>query len=146
MPQSLSPYLTVNGARRAIDFYVAAFGAEEVFALVDPSDGRIGHAELKFGTTTVMLSDEYPDFGAIAPETIGGSPVKMYIHVDDVDAVFPKAIALGAVEIRAVKDQFFGERSGLLLDPFGHSWFVATAKEKVSPLEMQKRWDQGMEG
>jgi PhnB protein len=146
MPQSLSPYLTVNGARRAIDFYVAAFGAEEVFALVDPSDGRIGHAEVKFGSTTVMLSDEYPDFGAIGPETIGGSPVKMHIYVDDVDAVFPKAIALGAVEVRAVKDQFFGDRSGLLLDPFGHSWFVATAKEKVSPLEMQKRWDEGMEG
>lgn len=143
--ECLSPYMTVKGARAAIDFYVAAFHAEEVFALVDPSDGRIGHAEVKFGATTIMLSDEYPDFGAIGPESVGGSPVKLHVYVDDVDAVFPAAIALGAVEVRAVKDQFFGDRSGMLLDPFGHTWIIATAKEKVSPLEMQARWNDGME-
>jgi PhnB protein len=144
MSHSLSPYLTVKGARAAINFYVAALGAEEMFALVDPSDGRIGHAELKFGTTTIMLSDEYPDFGAIAPETIGGSPVKLHIYVDNVDALFAKAIALGGIEVRPVKDQFFGDRSGMLLDPFGHTWMIATLKEKVSPQDMQKRWNDGM--
>jgi PhnB protein len=146
MPNSLSPYITVKNARAAIDFYVAAFGAEELYALVDPADGRIGHGEIRFGTTVVMISDEYPDFGAISPESLGGSPVKLYIDVDDVDTLFPKAIALGATELRPVKDQFFGDRSGMLIDPFGHSWFIATKSEAVSPEEMQRRWNAGMEG
>lgn len=146
MPISLTPYLTISNARAAIDFYVAAFGAEEMFALVDPADGRIGHAEVRFGTTTIFISDEYPDFGAIGPETLGGSPVRMHIYVEDVDTLFPKAIALGATELRPVKDQFHGDRSGMLLDPFGHSWFVATFKNKILPEEMQKRWNAGLEG
>ena len=146
MPISLTPYLTISNARAAIDFYVAAFGAEEMFALLDPADGRIGHAEVRFGTTTIFISDEYPDFGAISPETLGGSPVRMHIYVEDVDTLFPKAIALGATELRPVKDQFHGDRSGMLLDPFGHSWFVATFKNKILPEEMQKRWNAGLEG
>ena len=146
MPISLTPYLTISNARAAIDFYVAAFGAEEMFALLDPADGRIGHAEVRFGTTTIFISDEYPDFGAIGPETLGGSPVRMHIYVEDVDTLFPKAIALGATELRPVKDQFHGDRSGMLLDPFGHSWFVATSKDKILPEEMQKRWNAGLEG
>lgn len=143
---SLSPYITVQDAKSAIAFYVAAFGAKEVFRLLDPADGRIGHAEIIIGDVTIMLSDEYPDFGALSPETIGGSPVKFQIYVDDVDAAFSSAIALGASELRPVKDQFFGDRSGMLIDPFGHSWTLATKGEAVTPAEMQKRWNQSLEG
>lgn len=143
---SLSPYITVQNAAEAIEFYIAAFGAKEVFRLVDPSDGRIGHAEIVIGGITFMLSDEYPDFGALSPETVGGSPVKFQFYVDDVDAMFSAAIALGATELRPVKDQFFGDRSGMLTDPFGHSWTLASKGESVSPEEMQKRWSDSMAG
>ena len=146
IPRSLSPYITVKSARTAIDYYVAAFGAEELFSLEDPTDGRIGHAELKFGEVTLMISDEYPDFGALSPDTIGGSPVKLQIGVGDVDSVFAKAIELGGTETRPVKDQFFGERSGSLVDPFGHSWTLSTRTEDVSPTEMQSRWTEAMQG
>lgn len=145
-PQSLSPYIVVRDAAAAIGFYVAAFGAEELFRLVDPADGRVGHAELKFGDTTLMLSDEYPDFGALSPDSVGGSPVKFQIAVPDVDSVFAHALALGATEVRPVKDQFFGERVGMLTDPFGHSWSLATRVEEVSAEEMQRRWSEGMAG
>jgi PhnB protein len=143
---SMSPYMTVSNATGAIDFYVAAFGAEEVFRLVDPADGRIGHAEIVIGGVTIMLSDEYPDFGALSPETIGGSPVKFQVYVSDVDAAFSSALALGASELRPVKDQFFGDRSGMLIDPFGHSWTIASKGNEVSPEEMQKRWNDSMVG
>lgn len=133
---SLSPYITVQDAKSAIAFYVAAFGAKEIFRLLDPADGRIGHAEIVIGGVTIMLSDEYPDFGALSPETVGGSPVKFQIYVDDVDAAFSSAIALGASELRPVKDQFFGDRSGMLIDPFGHSWTLATNGETVTPADM----------
>ncbi len=145
MPQSLSPYLSVANARAAIDFYVAAFGAEELFALIDPADGRIGHGEVQFGTTVIMISDEYPDFGALGPETIGGSPVKMHIYVEDADAIFARALELGATEMRPVKDQFHGGRSGMLADPFGYAWVIARKAGEVTPAEMQVRWDAGME-
>ena len=143
---SLSPYIAVQNAAEAIEFYVAAFGATEVFRLIDPSDGRIGHAEIVIGGTTIMLSDEYPDFGALSPETVGGSPVKFQVYVDDVDTAFAAAIALGATELRPVKDQFFGDRSGMLTDPFGHSWTLASKGESVDPEEMQKRWNDAMAG
>ena len=142
----LSPYLIVSNAADAIAFYIAAFGATENFRLVDPADGRIGHAEISLGGITVMLSDEYPDFGALAPATIGGSPVKFLLYVDDCDAVFAKAVAQGATETRPVKDQFYGERQGSLVDPFGHSWTLSTRVEKVDASEMQARWDQAMAG
>jgi PhnB protein len=145
MPIALSPYMSVKNARAAIDFYVAAFGAEELFALVDPADGRIGHGEVRFGSTVIMISDEYPDFGALGPETLGGSPVKMHVYFDDADAVFAHAIALGATEIRPIKDQFHGGRSGMLADPFGYSWVIARKAGEVSPAEMQARWNAGME-
>jgi PhnB protein len=144
--QSLSPYIAVRDAAAAIDFYVAAFGAEELFRLVDPIDGRIGHAELRFGQTTLMISDEYPDFGALSPDSIGGSPVKFQISVPNVDSMFARAISLGAAEVRPVKDQFFGERTGTLTDPFGHSWSLATRTEDVSAAEMQRRWAEGVTG
>jgi PhnB protein len=143
---TFSPYLTVKGASEAIDFYIAAFDAKEIFRLIDPADGRVGHAELSIGGVTIMISDEYPDFGALAPETIGGSPVKFMIYVDDCDAAFAKAIALGASETRPVKDQFFGDRQGTLTDPFGHTWTLSTVVEKVDPALMQARWNQAMAG
>jgi PhnB protein len=143
---SLSPYISVKDAAAAIAFYVEAFGAVEKFRLVDPVDGRIGHAELVIGGVTMMISDEYPDFGALSPESIGGSPIKFQIYVDNVDVAFPAAVALGATEVRPLSDQFFGDRTGMLLDPFGHSWTLATRKEDVSPAQMQERWSNAMSG
>ena len=143
---SLSPYIAVKDAVAAIDFYKAAFGAVETFRLVDPGDGRIGHAEFVIGGTTMMISDEYPDFGALSPDSLGGSPVKFLIYVDDVDSAFAAALDLGATELRPVADQFFGDRQGMLLDPFGHSWSLATRKEEVSAAEMQARWNDAMAG
>jgi PhnB protein len=142
---ALSPYLTVKGAAAAIDFYRAAFGAVEQFRLTGP-DGRIGHAELRIAGSTVMLSDEWPDFGALSPPSVGGSPVKLHLYVDDCDAVVARAVTAGATLMRPVIDQFYGDRSGMVTDPFGHSWFVATFKEQVAPREMQRRWDAAMSG
>ena len=143
---TLSPYIAVRDAAAAIDFYVQAFGAVERFRLVDPGDGRIGHAEIALGSAVMMLSDEYPDFGAHSPESIGGSPTKLHLYVDDVDDVFARALAAGATELRPVKDQFHGDRSGMLEDPFGHQWFLASRKEDVSAEEMQRRWSEGLAG
>ncbi len=143
---SLMPYIAVRDGAAAIDFYTRAFGAVEKYRLEDPADGRIGHAEISLGSSTLMLSDEYPDFGALAPESLGGSPVKLHLYVEDVDTVFAGAIKAGGVELRPVKDQFFGDRSGMLQDPFGHTWFLASLKEEVSPEEMQKRWAEGLAG
>ena len=143
---SVSPYMAIKGAREAIDFYISAFGAEEIFALVDPSDGRIGHAEIKLAGTTIMISDEYPDFGAIGPDTLGGSPIKLHLYVDDADSMFANALDLGCTEVRPMKDQFFGDRSGMLVDKYGHTWTLATKTQNVSPEEMQNRWTTSMEG
>ena len=140
----LCPYISVQGAADAIAFYKKAFGAIENFRLTDPSDGRIGHAEISLGDAVVMISDEYPDFGAISPATLGGTPVTLHLRVEDVDKVFPKALAAGATELRPVKDQFFGERSGMLEDPFGHCWVISTTTEDISADEMQKRWTQAL--
>lgn len=142
--KAVTPYIAVRDAAAAIDFYVRAFGAVETLRLVDPGDGRIGHAEVRIGEATLMLSDEYPDFGAVAPETVGGSPVKLHLYVSDVDKVFEKAVSAGATELRPVKDQFFGDRSGMLLDPFGHQWFLASKLEDVTQEEMQRRWSESM--
>lgn len=138
-PKAVMVYLIVKNAPEAIAFYVRAFGAVELFRLTEPS-GKIGHAELRFGSTVMMLADEYPDFGALAPPSIGGSPVKMHLAVEDADAAFARAKAAGAVELRPLTDEFYGERSGLLVDPFGHSWFVSQHIEDVSPEEMQRRF------
>lgn len=140
---SLIPYLCARDASEAIDFYVRAFGAREVYRLTDPADGRIGHAEIEIGSGVFMLSDEYPDFGALSPQALGGSPVKLHLYVDDVDAVFAKALEAGAIEVRPVADQFFGDRMGEISDPFGHSWTLATRIEDVSPEDMQTRWNEG---
>ncbi len=135
---SVTPYLIVSDAARAIDFYTRAFGATEQFRL-DAPGGKIGHAELRIGDSMVMLADEFPDMGARGPQTIGGSPVQLLLYVPDVDAVFARAVSAGAVAARPVKDQFYGDRSGNLTDPFGHSWTVATHTEDVSPDEMARR-------
>jgi PhnB protein len=138
---SITPYLIVSDATRAIEFYKRAFGAAELFRLGAPG-GKVGHAELKFGDSTVMLADEFPEMGARGPQTIGGSPVHLLLYVEDVDKVFATALSAGAVEARPVQDQFYGDRAGNLTDPFGHSWTIATHKEDVSAEEMARRSEQ----
>jgi len=137
---SVTPYLFVKGAARAIDFYKLAFGATEIMRIPGP-DGHVAHAELKIGNSVIMLADE-PDSGEYkSPETIGGSAVSLMIYLEDVDKVFARAISAGAKETRAVVDQFYGDRSGNLVDPFGHLWTVATHVEDVSPEEMKRRME-----
>jgi PhnB protein len=138
--QPMSPYLIVKGAAQAIAFYVQAFGAKEVFRLRDPA-GKIGHAEIDVGAARVMLADEYPDFGALCPATVGGTPVSLHLFVADVDAVVARASEAGATVLQPPRDEFFGHRVALLVDPFGHKWHLATRTEDVSPHEMQRRMD-----
>ena len=133
-----TPYLCINGAAKALDFYKKAFSATEVMRLAQP-DGRIGHAEIKIGEALIMLADEFPEMGFKSPQTLGGSPVTIHFYVENVDAVFKQALAAGGEARRPVADQFYGDRSGQLVDPFGHVWSIATHKEDVSPEEMQKR-------
>ena len=135
---SLTPYLVVKGAARAIDFYKRAFGATELFRMDGPN-GSVGHAEIRVGNSVLMLADESPEMGAKSPQSIGGSPVSLMLYVEDVDKVFARAVKEGATVKRPVADQFYGDRTGGLVDPFGHSWWVATHKEDVPPEEMKKR-------
>lgn len=135
---SVTPYLFVRGAIRAIDFYKNAFGAQEVMRMPGP-DGRIMHAELKIGDSLIMLADENPQRGAMSPQTIGGYSVGMHLYIENVDAVVKKAVENGAKALHPVKDQFYGDRSGSILDPFGHLWNIATHVEDVSPEELKKR-------
>jgi PhnB protein len=139
--RSLSLYMTVKGAGAAIDFYREAFGAQELSRLAEP-DGKIGHAEIQIGNTVVMLSDEYPDHGALSPQTIGGSPVKLHLDVTDVDAFAERAIKAGATLVRPIEDQFYGDRSGQIADPFGYTWIVSTHQKDVSVEDMQKEFDK----
>lgn len=134
----VTPYLCVDGAAGAIDFYADVFGATERMRMPGP-DGRIGHAELGLGSSIIMLSDEYPEMGARGPRAVGGTPVTISVYVEDVDRVFDKAVAAGATALRPVQDQFYGDRSGQFEDPFGHRWSIATHIEDVSGEEMAKR-------
>jgi PhnB protein len=136
--QALTPYLIVNGGASAIEFYQKVFGAIELFRLADPS-GKIGHAELMINDSRIMLADEFPEMGARGPGCFGGSPVRMLLYVDDVDATVRHAIAAGSKLVRPVEDQFYGDRAGGLEDPFGHYWHVATHIEDVSTEEMKRR-------
>ncbi len=136
------PYIVVKDAEAAIAFYIAAFGATEEFRMTDPSDGRIGHAELKIGDSIVMLADEYPDFGALCPDTIGGSPVTLHLSTKAVDEDLAQAVGAGATVLRAATDQSFGERNAMVLDPFGHRWTLSQTMERLSPDEMQRRWTE----
>ena len=135
------PYIVVTGGAAAIAFYQKAFGAVEIFRMTDPSDGRIGHAELRIGGSVVMLADEYPDFGAVSPDTIGGSAVTLHLATNTVDADLDRAAKAGALVLRPATDQSFGERTALVVDPFGHRWMLSQTIEKVTPKDMQDRWD-----
>lgn len=136
---SVTPYLIIRGAAKAIAFYKRAFDATEVFPpFVDPN-GRIGHAELQIGNSRIMLADEHPEIGAYSPDKLGGSPVSLMVYLDDVDTTSKRALGAGATLVRAVETQFYGDRICQIDDPFGHSWTLATHVEDVSPEEMQKR-------
>lgn len=135
---SVTPYLIINGAADAIEFYKKAFGATELFRMAQP-DGKIGHAEIKIGDSPIMLADEFPEMKYLGPKSLGGSPVSILIYVEDVDTVFKRAIEAGAEEQKAVEDKFYGDRMGSLVDPFGHVWHVGTHTEDISPEEMEKR-------
>jgi PhnB protein len=138
--QALTPYLIVKGGSRAIEFYRQAFGAEEIVRLDGP-DGRVGHAEIRIGDSHLMLADEHPDFGALSPISVGGSPVNLHLYVDDVDRVVERAASAGAVILRPVKNEFYGDRTGMIVDPFGHRWQLATAVEAVSAEEVKARYE-----
>jgi PhnB protein len=137
------PYLCVDGAAEAIDFYTSVLEASERGRMPDPSGG-VGHAEIEVGDAVIMLSDEQPEMGVRGPKAIGGSPVTISVYVEDVDATFGRAIEAGASEIRAVEDQFYGDRSGQFEDPFGHKWNVSTHIEDVSPEDMERRMKEAM--
>lgn len=134
---SVTPYLIVKGGAEAIDYYKKAFGAVELFRM--DHGGKIGHAEIKIGDSPIMLADEYPEMKYLSPKTLGGTPVSIMIYVEDVDTVYNQALAAGGTEVKALQDQFYGDRSGTLTDPFGHVWTVATHKEDVTEEEMAER-------
>ena len=132
------PYLHVDGAAAAIDFYGEVFGAKERMRMAGP-DGKVGHCELQLGDSVIMLADEYPDMGALSPKSVGGTPVTVMVYVEDVDSVFARAVKGGAKALGQIEDKFYGDRSGEFEDPFGHRWSVATHVEDVPPDEMAKR-------
>jgi PhnB protein len=134
---AITPYLIFDGAARAIDFYQRAFDAKELLRIPAPND-RIGHAEIKVGDSVIMLADEHPEMDAYAPTHFNGSPVSLLLYVTDVDKQFRQALAAGATEVRPVADQFYGDRSGTLKDPFGHTWHLSTHKEDLSTEEINR--------
>lgn len=139
------PYLCVTDTGAAIEFYARAFGASEKFRLVEPG-GRIGHAELDLGGSTIMLCDEFPEYGIRSPQRGVGTPLSIHLHVDDADAVIAQAVAAGATLERPASDAFYGERGGSIIDPFGHRWMIGHSIEEVTPEEMQRRYDALMAG
>jgi PhnB protein len=141
----VSPYLIIDGAGAAIDFYCSVLGASERMRMPAP-DGRVGHAELEIGDSLIMLADEFPDMGARSPKTVGGTPVSMLVYVEDADGAFDRAIQAGAKALSPVEDKFYGDRTGQFEDPFGHQWSVATHVEDVAPEEMAKRASAAMAG
>jgi PhnB protein len=135
---SVTPYLILSGARDAIAFYQKALGAEEVMRMADPG-GKVHHAEIRIGDSRIMLADEHPEIQALSPKTIGGSPVSIHLYVEDVDAAVERAVEAGAKLIRPVADQFYGDRTGGVEDPFGYRWFIATHKEDLTTDEIRRR-------
>jgi PhnB protein len=135
---SITPYMCIKGAAKAIDFYKRAFSATERMRITQP-DGRVGHAELQIGDSVIMLSDEFREMGVRSPETMGGSPISVHLYVEDADATFAQAVAAGATVKRPIADQFYGDRLGGILDPFGYTWWISTHKEDVSVEEVEKR-------
>ena len=138
-------YLRVKGAAQAIEFYREAFGATEKMRLTEPG-GRIGHAELLLDGHEFMLSEEFPEYGLLGPASVGGTSITMHVHVDDADTAIARAVAAGATLVRPAADQFYGERSGTVRDPFGHEWNFGHAIEKVTTEEMQRRYTAMMTG
>jgi PhnB protein len=135
----VTPYLCCRGAADAIEFYEHVLGATERMRMPGDSPESIGHAELEIGAGLVMLADEFPDHGFLSPQTIGGTPVTVHVYVDDADAVFARAVERGATVTRAMENQFYGDRSGQFVDPWGHRWNVASHVEDVSEEEMARR-------
>jgi PhnB protein len=140
----VTPYLIVKNAAKAIEFYKSVFGAREKFRMAD-AQGRVGHAELGIGGSIVMMADEHPQKGFVGPQTLGGTPVSMLLYVPNVDEVTRRAVDAGAKVMTPVQDQFYGDRTGTVQDPFGHVWTIATHKEDVSPEEMKRRADAMMQ-
>jgi PhnB protein len=145
MSMLVCPYLAVRGAARAIEFYQKVFGATEAYRLTDPDSGKIGHAEILIGESRIMLADEAPAWGHLSPEAVGGCPVKFHLAVDNVDEMVQRAVDAGAILLRPVADEFYGERMGMVTDPYGFSWHISTTKTEVSPEEMQRRWNEVFE-
>jgi len=141
--RTATPYLIVKGAAEAIEFYKRAFAATEMLRMADPQ-GRVGHAEIKIGDSVIMLADEHPAMGYRGPRSLGGSSVSILLYLEDVDGVFERAVKAGARAQRPVANQFYGDRSGTLEDPFGHVWTVATHVEDVPPEEMKRRAEAAM--
>jgi PhnB protein len=133
-----TPYLCIKGAASAIEFYKEAFQAVEKLRVPGPG-GKLLHAEIQIGDSPIMMGDEFPEMGAVSPQTLGGAGMSILLYVEDVDAVFARAITAGAIERRQVQDQFYGDRSGTLADPFGHVWTISTHVEDVSPEELERR-------
>jgi PhnB protein len=141
----LTPYLIVDDANAAIDFYISVLGASERMRMAGP-DGRVGHAELNIGDSMIMLADEYPDMDVRGSRTVGGTPVTLHVYVENVDEVFERALGAGATALRQLENKFYGDRSGQFEDPFGHRWDVASHVEDVPPEEMAKRAEAAMTG
>jgi PhnB protein len=141
--RTVTPYLTVNDANRAIEFYQKAFGAKEVMRMNGPSN-KIGHAELKIGDSVIMLADEFPQGGNKSPQSLGGTTVNIFLYFADVDSAWNQAVSAGAKVDQPLADMFWGDRYGKLIDPFGHSWSLATHKEDVAPAEMERRAKEAM--
>lgn len=137
----MNAYLCCDGAEKAIDFYVDVLGAKERLRMAAPG-GKIGQAELEIGDSLLMLADEYPEMDVRGPKSIGGTPVSMHVYVEDLDRVFARAIELVAKPLREVENQFYGDRSGMFEDPFGHRWSVASHVEDLTPEELQRRGDE----
>jgi PhnB protein len=140
---TVTPYLALKEAAKAIEFYKKAFGAKELMRFPGPG-GKVMHAELKLGDSCIMLADEFPEMGHRSPQSLGGTPVGILLYVENVDALFNQAVAAGAKVERPVADQFYGDRSGNLVDPYGHKWTIATHKEDVSSAEMQRRFEESI--
>ena len=138
---SVTPYLVVSGAAHALDYYKMAFDAHELMRMPGP-DGKIAHAEMQIGSSRIMLADESPQMGHKSPQTLGGTPTSLMLYVTDVDDTFQRAVSGGGKLVQPVKDQFYGDRSGTLTDPFGHQWTIATHIEDVAPEEMKRRMDE----
>jgi len=141
---TVTPYLVIKGAAKAIDYYKNVFGATVVVRMDGPN-GMVGHAELQIGDSRIMLADENPQMGNRSAESIGASPVSLYVYLPDCDAVVAKAVAAGAKTLKQVENQFYGDRSGFIQDPFGHLWGIATHMEDVSPQEMKERMKKMMQ-